>query len=193
VKRNQEGGPPYAGTGSTQSILPHRPSSATRPLPQGPRASALARLRACPQAAGPLQPRGSPGLGPPSLHPLPVAEAVTGAGPKGLEEKSRRPKGRRRPNWSPEVVVAVLRQHQAYPAWGKKKLTRLLQGREGPSLSPQWGVSWPICGGAGRWSQPRCTAAPWEGTGARCDGPGEGGCPKATLSRGLATWCKWTP
>jgi transposase len=51
-------------------------------------------------------------------------------GPKGLEERSRRPKRVRRPEWSPELVQAVLRLREQYPAWGKETLQVLLV-REG--------------------------------------------------------------
>lgn len=51
-------------------------------------------------------------------------------GPKGLEERSRRPKRVRRPEWSPELAQAVLRLREQYPAWGKETLQVLLV-REG--------------------------------------------------------------
>ncbi len=50
-------------------------------------------------------------------------------GAKGLEGRSRRPKGRRQASWSPALVEGALKLRQAYPAWGKKKLTPLLKGR----------------------------------------------------------------
>lgn len=51
-------------------------------------------------------------------------------GLKGLEERSRRPKRVRRPQWSPELAQAVLRLREQYPAWGKETLQVLLE-REG--------------------------------------------------------------
>ena len=51
-------------------------------------------------------------------------------GPKGLEEKSRRPHRLRRPGWSTELVERVLALREEYPSWGKDKLCILL-GREG--------------------------------------------------------------
>jgi putative transposase len=51
-------------------------------------------------------------------------------GPKGLEEKSRRPHRIRRPGWSTELVEAVLAMREEYPSWGKEKL-RVLLGRAG--------------------------------------------------------------
>ena len=55
-------------------------------------------------------------------------------GPKGLEEKSRRPKHRRQPTWSPELSQAVLPLREQYPRWGKDKLVILLR-REGIKVS----------------------------------------------------------
>lgn len=51
-----------------------------------------------------------------------------------LEDRSRRPKRRRGPTWTPELAEAVLRLREQYPRWGKDKLVVLLH-REG------WGVS----------------------------------------------------
>lgn len=48
-------------------------------------------------------------------------------GPRGLEERSRRPKRVRQPTWSPELEQAVLALRQAHPRWGKDKLVVLLQ------------------------------------------------------------------
>jgi len=55
-------------------------------------------------------------------------------GPKGLEEKSRRPKNLRRPTWSAELAQAVLDLREEYPRWGKDKLVVLLR-REGWQVS----------------------------------------------------------
>jgi transposase InsO family protein len=51
-------------------------------------------------------------------------------GAAGLEERSRRPKRLRRPQWSPELAQAVLRVREHYPAWGKEML-QVLVAREG--------------------------------------------------------------
>lgn len=48
-------------------------------------------------------------------------------GAKGLDERSRKPHRLRQPTWSTDLILAVLRWRQAYPAWGKGKLTPLLQ------------------------------------------------------------------
>ena len=40
-------------------------------------------------------------------------------GPRGLEEKSRRPKRRRQPTWSPELSQKVLSLREQFPRWGK--------------------------------------------------------------------------
>jgi transposase InsO family protein len=48
-------------------------------------------------------------------------------GPKGLEEKSRRPHRIRRPVWSTELVESVLALREEYPCWGKDKLSVLLR------------------------------------------------------------------
>ena len=55
-------------------------------------------------------------------------------GPRGLEERSRRPKRVRRPEWSRELNEAVLRLREQYPAWGKETLQVLL-AREGHTTS----------------------------------------------------------
>lgn len=55
-------------------------------------------------------------------------------GPQGLEARSRRPKRRRQPTWSPELADAVLELRERYPRWGKDKLVVLLQ-REGWQVS----------------------------------------------------------
>ena len=52
----------------------------------------------------------------------------------GLEDGDRRPKQVRRPQWSPELVEAVLRLREAYPWMGKEKLWKML-GREGIQTS----------------------------------------------------------
>ena len=53
-------------------------------------------------------------------------------GPRGLEDRSRRPKRVRRPRWSSELSQAVLELREQYPRWGKEKLVVLLRqgGRE---------------------------------------------------------------
>jgi len=55
-------------------------------------------------------------------------------GPRGLEERSRKPRRRRSPTWSPELAQAVLRVREQYPRWGKDKLVVLLR-RAGWSVS----------------------------------------------------------
>jgi putative transposase len=55
-------------------------------------------------------------------------------GPKGLEEKSRRPQRTRKPMWSTELVESVLALREEYPSWGKDKLNVLL-GRSGWNTS----------------------------------------------------------
>lgn len=47
-------------------------------------------------------------------------------GARGLEDGDRRPKHVRRPQWSPELVEAVLSLREAYPGMGKEKLWKLL-------------------------------------------------------------------
>lgn len=48
-------------------------------------------------------------------------------GLKGLEDRSRRPRRRRSPTWSPELAQAVLHLREQYPRWGKDKLVVLLR------------------------------------------------------------------
>lgn len=47
-------------------------------------------------------------------------------GPRGLEDRSRSPRRRRTPTWSPELAQAVLLLREQYPRWGKDKLVVLL-------------------------------------------------------------------
>lgn len=53
---------------------------------------------------------------------------------RSLENRSRRPRHVRKPNWSPDLVQAVERLKIQYPRWGKEKLAVLLQS-EGFSAS----------------------------------------------------------
>ena len=55
-------------------------------------------------------------------------------GPKGLEERSRRPHRCRQPTWSPQLVQALLRWREGFPRWGKDRLVVLLR-REGWQVS----------------------------------------------------------
>jgi len=55
-------------------------------------------------------------------------------GPRGLEEKSRRPHHIRKPAWSIELSEMVLALREQYPCWGKDKLVVLL-AREGLQTS----------------------------------------------------------
>src|SRR3990170_2380493 len=53
-------------------------------------------------------------------------------GPRGLEDRSRRPQRVRQPSWSKELAQAVLRLREKHPGMGKDKLVVLLrrQGRQ---------------------------------------------------------------
>lgn len=55
-------------------------------------------------------------------------------GPRGLMDRSRAPRRRRQPTWSPELAQAVQQLRETYPRWGKEKLAVLLR-REGWSIS----------------------------------------------------------
>jgi len=55
-------------------------------------------------------------------------------GPRGLEDRSRRPKNKRKPTWSFELVQATQKLREAYPRWGKDKLVVLLH-RQGFRVS----------------------------------------------------------
>lgn len=55
-------------------------------------------------------------------------------GPKGLEDRSRRPHRRRQPTWRPELAQAVLRLREQFPRWGKDRLVILLR-RQGFAVS----------------------------------------------------------
>ena len=60
-------------------------------------------------------------------------------GPQGLEDRSRRPKRRRQPTWTPELAQAVLVLRQQYPHWGKEKLVVLLRRQGWTVCSSQVG------------------------------------------------------
>jgi transposase len=47
-------------------------------------------------------------------------------GPRGLNDKSRRPKNLRQPTTSREIVSEVVKLRQQYPAWSKYKIQALL-------------------------------------------------------------------
>jgi transposase len=55
-------------------------------------------------------------------------------GPRGLEDRSRRPRNVRKPTWGQELEAAVLRLRRENPCWGKDKLTPILR-REGVEVS----------------------------------------------------------
>jgi putative transposase len=61
-------------------------------------------------------------------------ERLKEEGPKGLEERSRRPKNLRRPTWSAQLAQEVLDLREKYPRWGKDKLVVLLR-RQGWQVS----------------------------------------------------------
>lgn len=48
-------------------------------------------------------------------------------GPRGLEERSRRPRKVRQPTWSQDLEQAVFRLRAEHPLWGKDKLVVLLR------------------------------------------------------------------
>lgn len=50
-------------------------------------------------------------------------------GPRGVEDRSRRPHRVRQPTWSKELAQAVLHLREDYPRWGKDKLAPLLRKR----------------------------------------------------------------
>jgi len=56
------------------------------------------------------------------------------AGPKGLEDRSRRPHNLRKATWSTDLERRVLALREQYPRWGKDKLVVLLR-REGLVVS----------------------------------------------------------
>jgi hypothetical protein len=65
-------------------------------------------------------------------------------GPKGLEDKSRRPKHLRRPTWSMELAQEVLRLREKYPRW---RYVSMLTGlREKPVIT-----TWPLGLSSGSW------------------------------------------
>jgi transposase len=55
-------------------------------------------------------------------------------GPRGLEDRSRRPRQLRKPTWSAELEAMVLALREENPRWGKDKLTPILR-RQGVEVS----------------------------------------------------------
>jgi len=55
-------------------------------------------------------------------------------GPRGLEDRSRRPKRVRKRQWGLEEITVIQELRELYPRWGKEKLT-ILAKREGVELS----------------------------------------------------------
>jgi putative transposase len=56
------------------------------------------------------------------------------AGLRGIEDRSRRPRHVRQPTWSADLEARVLALREAYPRWGKDKLTPILR-RDGSTVS----------------------------------------------------------
>lgn len=56
-------------------------------------------------------------------------------GPRGLEDRSKRPRKVRRPTTSSDVVAEVVRLRKIYPAWSKYKIVPLLSDRLKTSIS----------------------------------------------------------
>ena len=52
---------------------------------------------------------------------------LEGFGPKGLEDRSRRPKRVRKRGWSPDFIRAIKELRSLFPAWGKEKIWVLLK------------------------------------------------------------------
>ncbi len=50
-------------------------------------------------------------------------------GPRGLEDRCRRPHRVRQPTWGKELAQTVLSLREEHPAWGKDKLAPLLRGK----------------------------------------------------------------
>jgi putative transposase len=46
-----------------------------------------------------------------------------------LEDRPSRPRRRRQPTWTPELVAAVQAEREQYPRWGKDKIARLLRNQ----------------------------------------------------------------
>lgn len=55
-------------------------------------------------------------------------------GPRGLEERSRRPRRLRQRQWGLEEITLIQELRELYPRWGKEKLA-ILAGREGVKIS----------------------------------------------------------
>ena len=68
----------------------------------------------------------------PTIHAW--LERYRRAGPKGLEDRSRRPLRLRTPTWSGDLERRVLALREQFPRWGKDKLVILLR-REGVDVS----------------------------------------------------------
>ena len=61
-------------------------------------------------------------LGVPRSTPYRWRNRLEGLGPKGLEDRSRRPKRVRKRGWSPERILAIKELRGMFPSWGKEKI-----------------------------------------------------------------------
>ena len=129
-----EGGTPDAGSRPTQSILSHRSTAATGDEHQGAGTVAVALGLASPPGRGLKSGEASERLALSRSSLYRWQRRLAQEGPRGLEERSRKPRRRRSPTWSPELAQAVLRVREQYPRWGKDKLVVLLR-RAGWSVS----------------------------------------------------------
>ncbi len=57
---------------------------------------------------------------------------------ESLEDRSTRPRRRRRPTWTLEPLRAVRDLRERYPRWGKDKLVVLLRRETASSSRPPW-------------------------------------------------------
>ena len=62
-------------------------------------------------------------------------DRVSLEGPRGLEDRSKRPHKVRQPTTSPDIIAEVVRLRRKYPAWSKYKIAPLLPNRLKTSVS----------------------------------------------------------
>lgn len=62
-------------------------------------------------------------------------DRVSREGPRGLEDRPKRPHRVRRPTTSPDIVAEVVRLRRKYPAWSKYKIMSLLPDHRKTSVS----------------------------------------------------------
>ena len=129
-----QGGPFYAGSRSTQVILPAIEEDTAGVDARSAGENEVGKLLEDTEAAGANEFGSSGGARTAAATLYRWHKALREEGPAGLGTKSRRPLRVRGPTWSAELSQAVHKLREGYPRWGKDKLAILLR-RQGWQVS----------------------------------------------------------